>query len=86
MLDLFGPCQALLILWQTSRVGLTVEHSLKSNISHFVKKSEINQVVKVLENISSPYKLKDIFDRLNGEIPYYKIRFALAFYYKHGGR
>jgi ATP-dependent DNA helicase RecQ len=56
------------------------------NISHFVKKSEINKVIEVLQNISSPYKLKDIFDQLNGKIPYYQIRFALAYYYKHGGQ
>ncbi len=55
------------------------------NISHFVKKSEINQVINVLQKIASPYKLKDIYDQLNGEIPYHKIRFALAYYYKHGG-
>jgi ATP-dependent DNA helicase RecQ len=56
------------------------------NISHFVKKSEINKIVSVLQNIASPYKLKDIFDQLNGEIPYYQIRFALAYYYKHEGQ
>ena len=38
-----------------------------------------------LQNISPPYKLKDIFDQLNGEIPYHQIRFALAYYYKNGG-
>ena len=56
------------------------------NINNFIKKSEINKVVEVLQNISSPYKLKDIFDQLNGEIPYHQIRFALAYYYKHGGQ
>ena len=55
-------------------------------INHFVKKSEIDKVVNVLQNITAPYKLKDIFDQLNGEIPYHQIRFALAYYYKHGGK
>ncbi len=54
-------------------------------ISDFIKKAEIKKVVEVLQNIASPYKLKDIFDQLNGEIPYHKIRFALAYYYKHVG-
>ena len=53
------------------------------DIKRFVKKQEIEQVVKVLQKITSPYKLKDIFDELNGEIDYHKIRFAMAFYYKH---
>ena len=56
------------------------------NINHFVKKPEINKVVQVLQNISPPYKLKEIFDDLRGEIPYHQIRFALAYYYKNGGR
>lgn len=55
------------------------------NISHFVKKAEIDKVIKVLKNIASPYKLKEIFDQLNGEIPYHQIRFAIAYYYKNGG-
>ena len=56
------------------------------NINHFVKKPVIKKVVNVLQNISAPYKLKEIYDDLNGEIPYHQIRFALAYFYKNGGR
>jgi ATP-dependent DNA helicase RecQ len=56
------------------------------NINHFVKKAEMEKVIKVLQTIATPYKLKEIFDQLNGEIPYYQIRFALAYYYKNGGK
>lgn len=55
------------------------------NINHFVKKPEIEKVVNAMKSVPSPHKLKDIFEYLNGEIPYHQIRFALAYYYKHGG-
>lgn len=54
----------------------------KVDIKRFVKKAEIEQVVKVVASLEPPYKLREIFDALNEQVPYYKIRFALAYYYK----
>ncbi len=53
---------------------------------HFVNQKEIAQVVQVVKSITPPYKLREIYDALNEEMPYHKIRFALAYYYKRGGK
>lgn len=55
------------------------------NLSHFVKKAEIEKVAEALQSLAPPYKLKAIFEQLNGEIPYHKIRFAMAFIGKKSG-
>ncbi len=52
------------------------------DIKRFVKTAEIKQVVEVIASIEPPYKLKEIFDALDGKFPYHKIRFSLAYYYK----
>ncbi|MFT5385410.1 MAG: ATP-dependent DNA helicase RecQ, partial [Saprospiraceae bacterium] len=52
------------------------------DIKRFVKTEEIQQVVKVVSVLEPPYKLREIFDALDGKMPYHKIRFSLAYYYK----
>ena len=52
------------------------------DIKRFVTAKEIGQVAQVVKTLEPPYKLREIFDALDGEIPYYKIRFSLAYYYK----
>jgi len=56
------------------------------DIKRFVKHNEIKEIVTVIASIEPPYKLKDIHDALDGKMPYHKIRFALAYYYKKGNR
>lgn len=53
------------------------------DIKSFVNRKEINRVIQVVDAIEPPYKLREIFEALNEEIPYYKIRFALAYYYRY---
>ncbi|RMG77165.1 MAG: DNA helicase RecQ [Bacteroidetes bacterium] len=48
-------------------------------ISDFVSRKEIAAVAKATDGMEPPLKLTPVFDALNGEISYDKIRFALAF-------
>ena len=41
--------------------------------------SEVDQVVKSLRYLQEPYKLKDVFEYLDEQVPYHKIRLALAY-------
>ncbi len=52
------------------------------DIKRFVSSKEVGQVVRVVSSLEPPYKLKEIFDALNGTLSYPKIRFSLAYYYK----
>lgn len=48
------------------------------SLEKFVSKDQVKTVEKAVKSIGSVQKLKDIFDFLNGEIDYSKIRMALA--------
>jgi ATP-dependent DNA helicase RecQ len=52
------------------------------DIKRFVKTKELKQIIGVVRTITPPFKLREIHEALNEEIPYHKIRFALAYYYK----
>ncbi len=54
----------------------------KIDIKRFVSSSEIKRIMEVVASLEPPYKLRQIYEALNEEIPYYKIRFGLAYYYK----
>lgn len=49
-----------------------------SSIDHFISQKEVDRVEQALKSIGSVQKLKDIFDFLNEELSYFKIRLALA--------
>ncbi len=48
------------------------------DISQFVDETEKKQIAKVLDIFSPPYKLKEVYEHLNEEIEYHKIRFVIA--------
>lgn len=52
------------------------------NLSSFVAKEEIKQIIGALKYLEQPYKLKDIYERFDGQYSYTKIHFALAHHRK----
>lgn len=54
-------------------------------LSKFVSKEEMKQIIDVLPSLEPPYKMKEIFESLNEEIGYDKIRMALAYYNRKMG-
>ncbi|MES2592927.1 MAG: DNA helicase RecQ [Bacteroidota bacterium] len=55
-----------------------------SSIDHFINQQEVDMVENALKSIGKMQKLKDIFDFLNEELSYFKIRLALACIEKRG--
>ncbi len=55
-----------------------------TSIDQFVSMEEINHVKTTLKSIGKVQKLKTVFDFLNGQIDYHKIRLALAYLEKNG--
>jgi len=56
------------------------ERGEKIKLAKFITKKDVSNVLEVLEESEPPYTLKPIFDALNEEMPYTKIRLALAYY------
>ncbi len=52
------------------------------DIKRFVSTKELKLIIGVIRSITPPFKLREIYEALNEEIPYHKIRFALAYFYK----
>ncbi|MEM9823619.1 MAG: RecQ family ATP-dependent DNA helicase, partial [Bacteroidota bacterium] len=50
------------------------------NPSRFVSKKEVKAVLEVLQQLPEPYKLRDIYEKLDEQMPYHKIKFALAYF------
>ena len=61
-----------------SHLAHLYEKGEKIDLGRYVSKAEIKRVISVLEHEEPPYKAKDIFEALNEEVAYYKIRLALA--------
>jgi ATP-dependent DNA helicase RecQ len=49
------------------------------NIDSFVSQDEIKKVFLAVKKLEAPFKLREIFDALEGEIDYIKIKFALVY-------
>ena len=52
-------------------------------VNHLVKRSEIKKISEVLSTQPRADGLKPIFEKLNGEIPYHKIKMAIAYLEKN---
>lgn len=50
------------------------------NLSKYISKKEILQVLEIIKTMEPPFVAKPIFEALNEEMPYHKIRLALAYY------
>ena len=65
-----------------SHLSKVYEEGEDLDISVFVQPHEIEHILKALPKLSAPYKMADIFNHFEEKVPYDKIRFALAHYYR----
>lgn len=49
------------------------------DISQFISEKELAVVLQVVKHIQTPFKMKDVFEALDGKMAYDKIRFAIAY-------
>ncbi len=63
-----------------SHFAYLYERGENIQLGKFVSKEEVKKVLDVLPSLEPPFKMKEIFDALNGELGYDKIRMALAYY------
>jgi len=54
------------------------EEGESMEVSDFIGVEELQRVQAILETMPEPYTLKPIFEALNEEVPYDKIRWAIA--------
>ncbi len=52
-------------------------------LGRYVKKQEMQQVLDVIRTLQEPISAKEIFDTLNEQIDYTKIRLTIAYYERH---
>ncbi|MEL6863337.1 MAG: DNA helicase RecQ [Bacteroidota bacterium] len=64
-------------------INLYTHSEEEFKISSLVSKKEIKRVLEVSAHLAEPYKLREIYEQLNEEISYPKIKFALAYKAKH---
>lgn len=48
-------------------------------LQDFVKKEELQKILETAESLPEPFSIKTIFERLEEQMPYHKIHFALAY-------
>ena len=53
------------------------------DLQKYISKQEVRSVLDALQGLDEPYKLREIFDFLKEAIPYFKIKLALAYYYRN---
>ncbi len=56
------------------------------DIGKYVSKAELKAITSVLDTLEEPFKMKDIYDGLNEEISYEKIRLGVAYYNRKATR
>jgi ATP-dependent DNA helicase RecQ len=61
-----------------SHIATLFEDEKINDLANLVTSNEINRVKEAIGNLEKEVKLKPIFEALNEEIPYYKIRLALS--------
>lgn len=61
-----------------SHLAQLYENGEEVDVSRMISQQEIESVTKLLPQMDEPYRLKPIFEALNGNIDYPKIRLALA--------
>ncbi len=63
-----------------SHLAYLYENGERIDLKPYVSKAEVERVAQMLTSLEEPYQLKDIFERLNEEVSYDKIRLAIAWY------
>ena len=61
-----------------SHLAYLYEKGENIDIERFVNPAEMEQILAVLPNLKEDYTLRDIYEALNEQMSYYKIKFALA--------
>ncbi|MCB0561295.1 MAG: DNA helicase RecQ [Lewinellaceae bacterium] len=62
-----------------SHLAILYEQGYDITLEEMVSPAEVDKVLKSLRYLQEPYKLKDIFDYLGEQVPYHRIRLALAY-------
>lgn len=62
-----------------SHLAILYEKGYDISLHELVTPSEVDRVLKALRYLQEPYKLKDIYEYLDEQVPYYRIRLALAY-------
>ncbi|MFT5617758.1 MAG: ATP-dependent DNA helicase RecQ [Arenicella sp.] len=65
-----------------SHIAYLYEHGFNIDVYQFITPEEIDVIGKAIEELDKPEGLKPIFDHLNQEISYDKIKMALAYWKK----
>ena len=66
-----------------SHLAYLYEKGEKIDIGKYITKKEILKVLEFLKTQEPPYAAKPIFEALNEEMPYFKIRLAIAYFQKN---
>jgi ATP-dependent DNA helicase RecQ len=61
-----------------SHLAILYEKGYDITLNELVSPAEVEQVLKSLRYLQEPYKLKDIYEYLDEQVAYHKIRLALA--------
>ncbi len=62
-----------------SHLAVLYEQGHDIALHEMVSPTEVDKVLKSLRYLQEPYKIKDIFEYLGEQLPYHKIRLALAY-------
>ena len=62
-----------------SHLAILYEQGYEVALEEMVSPAEVDKVLKSLRYLQEPYKLKDIYDYLGEQVPYHRIRLALAY-------
>ncbi len=66
-----------------SHLAYLYEKGENIDLKNYVSKEEVQRVLDVLPVMQEPYQLSQIFQALNEQVEYHKIRFALAYFNKN---
>jgi ATP-dependent DNA helicase RecQ len=66
-----------------SHLAYLYEKGEKIEIGKYITKKEILQILEIIKTQEPPYAAKPIFEALNEEMPYFKIRLGIAYFQKN---
>ena len=65
-----------------SHIAYLYEKGEPIDLFKYFTEAEYEQIAVAIEAMQPPFKMKDIFEYLNEEIPYHKIRLAFSYHAK----
>lgn len=66
-----------------SHLGKLYKDGQNIQLGRYVKKTEMQQILDILKGMEEPIKPKEIYEALNEEMSYTKIRLTIAYYERH---